>query len=97
MPTALLLGLRGSDSDDVFNRNLIKKLKTYSVDSEKEALCEILVLSHKDKALLKNAVEQYQKEAKSLKERMIPDMFRAMISHMESESLQHLFVFARVI
>lgn len=86
-----------SISNDEFNRNLIIKLKTFSVDSEKDALCEILVLSHKDKALLQSEAERYQKEAKSLKEKMIPEMFGEMISHMESEPKQKIFIFARVI
>ncbi len=86
-----------SISDDDFNNDLIEELKTFSVDSEKKALCEILVLSIHDRGLLINEAERYKKEAKSLKEKTLSGMFRSMVSYMNQNLQQKLFVFARVI
>jgi hypothetical protein len=96
----------GEDNDDSIeqsgiNKNslhdLIKKLKTFAVGSQSEALCEVIILSKADKKLLGHEVVRQRKEAKSLKEEMIPSMFLEMISYMESEPRQDVYVFAREI
>lgn len=85
----------GANQDSLYD--LIKKLKTFAVDSQSEALCEIIILSKADKKLLGHEVVRQRKEAKSLKEEMVPSMFLEMISYMESEPRQDVYVFAREI
>jgi len=93
-------GEDSSDQDDSGQESfsdLLSRLKSFAVDSPEKALCEIIVLSRADKKMLAHEVVRQRKEAKSLKDELIPDMFRAIISYMESAPRQKVYVFAREI
>lgn len=76
---------------------VIDGLEFAVVDKDSEASSEVLILSQKDVAPLKEEAIRQKSCAKNLKEQMISEMLEEMCSFMDSNRKYTSFVFAREI
>ena len=80
---------------DAYDAKLIDGLEFGIVTNENDANSEVLLLSQKDIALLKIEAVRQRDCAKGLKEQVISEMLEGMVSFMESNPDDKLFIFAR--
>ena len=81
--------------EESYDVKLIDGLKFGIVTNENDANSEVLLLSQKDIAPLKIEAIRQKNCAKSLKEQIISEMLEEMVSFMESNPNEKLFIFAR--
>jgi hypothetical protein len=83
------------ETNDLREIKLVGELKFYIANSEADATYEVIVLSRYEAEMLKKEVVRQKSSAKTLKEKMLAEMFEEMVSAIEADSQRSAFVFAR--